>query len=512
MHPDASTPSRQKVFIAASLLYGLAIYPILHADRFYIDDLGRARTGYLGWTTDGRPLSNLVVETLNLGAPISDLTPLPQLLAVLLLAWLAVTLAKKFAIPGTWRAPLILAPLVVNPFFLENLSYKFDVLPMTLATVLAGITVTAIPATRWRVMPGALALLATLCLYQPALNVFLVFVIAEFVMGQRDLLPPRLLIGSLAARGAHLLLASIAYKAVSAATVKGHYAIAHGAIAAAAALPDTIHRNLVSFWQYVAGLLPGLWSKPLLTAIAAGMLASVYWAIRYLVASWRGAPGAARLGMGACAVLLPPTLAIATWGPMLALESPVYAPRVAIGFGALSAVSLLFAWAVLDRVRVKASWQAVVLAAPVYGLFAFSIVYGNSLKLQKDYEDRVAAQIATDLSRVSAEHAISAYVLQGSLGHAVVVRHTMRKYPLVGVLVPVHLTEGWGWAYEELQHFGVDMPHLPNAPHTTMRATSDATPDAARNAMPHGPAVAVARDYRIYLDRDIAIVAFPPSS
>lgn len=57
--------------------------------------------------------------------------------------------------------------------------------------------------------------------------------------------------------------------------------------------------------------------------------------------------------------------------------------------------------------------------------------------------------IATDLSRVSAEHARSAYTLQGSQGHAVVVRHTMRKYPLIGVQVPVHLTEGWGWADEE---------------------------------------------------------------
>ncbi|HTK00631.1 MAG TPA: glucosyltransferase domain-containing protein, partial [Bordetella sp.] len=148
MQPPVSTPTpRRHVFIAALLLYALVIWPIIHADRFYIDDLGRARSGYLGWTSDGRPLSNLVVETLNLGAPISDLSPLPQLLALLLLAYLAVTLARKFEIPGAWRAPLILAPLAANPFFLENLSYKFDVLPMTLATALSCMAVTAIPRT-----------------------------------------------------------------------------------------------------------------------------------------------------------------------------------------------------------------------------------------------------------------------------------------------------------------------------------------------------------------------------
>ncbi|ARP84152.1 hypothetical protein CAL12_27295 [Bordetella genomosp. 8] len=507
MHPTAPSPSRQKAFIAASLLYGLAMYPILHADRFYIDDLGRARSGYLGWTTDGRPLSNLVVETLNLGAPISDLSPLPQLLAVLLLAWLAVTLARKFAIPGTWRAPLILAPLVINPFFLENLSYKFDVLPMTLATVLAGIAVTAIAPAPRRVVLGALALLATLCLYQPALNVFLVFTIAEFVMGQRDLLPPRRLAGALAARAAQLLLALVAYKGVIAVTVNGHYATAHGAIAPMGALPATVWHNLLSFWRYVTGLLPGLWSKPLLVCIAAGALASVYWALRYLVMGWRAAPAATRLGMAACAVLLPPALAIAAWGPMLALELPVYAPRVAIGFGALGAASLLFAWAAMQRVRVKPSWQVAALAVPVYGLFTFCFVYGNSLKLQKDYENRVAAQIATDLSRIAAGHAIAAYTLEGSLGHAVVVRHTLRKYPLIGALVPVHLTEGWGWAYEELQHFGVDLPYRLTAPQMPRVVPgTTAAPGAG------GPAVAVARDYRIYLEGDMAVVAFLPSS
>ncbi|ANN74320.1 glucosyltransferase domain-containing protein [Bordetella bronchialis] len=496
MQSPASSPPRQKVFIAALLLYGLVIYPIIHADRFYIDDLGRARTGYLGWTSDGRPLSNLVVETLNLGAPISDLSPLPQLLALLLLAYLAVTLARKFGIPGTWRAPLILAPMVASPFFLENLSYKFDVLPMTLATALSCLAVTAIPRVRWGALLGAVALLATLCLYQPALNVFLVFAVAEFVLAQRDLRPMRELAAMLGMRGLQLLCALAAYKAVVAVTVKGHYATAHGAIASAGDLASIAQRNLAGFWRYVVDMLPGLWAKPLLWFMAGGTLVALYWAVRYLARSWRAASMPGRIAMAAAIALLPVALLIAPWGPMLALRLPVYAPRVAIGFGALGAAGLLFVWTALDRLRLAPRWQVAGFAVPVYGLLTFCFVYGDSLKLQKEFENRVAAQVSADLSRLGAQHRITEYALQGSLGHSVVVRHTIRKYPLIATLVPVHLTEGWGWAYEELRLFGVDTAHEASAP----------------RAAPQTQAVSVARDYRVFLDGDIAIVSFAPAS
>ncbi|AOB33158.1 hypothetical protein AKI39_24025 [Bordetella sp. H567] len=490
------TPSRKHVFIAALLLYALVMWPILHADRFYIDDLGRALHGYLGWTSDGRPLANLVVETMNLGAPISDLSPLPQLLALLLLAYLAVTVSSKFNIPGTWRAPLIVAPLVANPFFLENLSYKFDVLPMTLATALSCMAVTAIPRTGWRALLGSLALLATLCLYQPALNVFLVFVIAEFVLGQRDLLPMRQLLVTLAVRAGQLVLALLAYKLVIAGTVKGRYAIAHGAIASANTCVAVFQRNLAAFWRYVLDQLPGLWAKPLLVFIAAGALAGAYWGVRYLARGWHGASAPGRLVAIAAIVLIPLALVIAPWGPMLLLEAPVYAPRVAIGFGALGAVGVLFAWTALERTRLTAAWQTAVLTVPIYGLLTFCFVYGASLKQQKEFENRVAAQLSADLGRIGAQRPISEYVLVGSLGHDVLVRHTIHKYPLIATLVPVHLTQGWGWAYEEMRHFGVDMK-------------ADVT---AHPQVPHTPAVAVSRDYALYLDHDKAIVSFTPAS
>ncbi|CAM3359362.1 Glucosyltransferase GtrII-like protein [Bordetella sputigena] len=495
MHPDATPTSRQKVFIAALLLYGLAIfYPILHADRFYIDDLGRARTGYLGWTTDGRPLANVLVETLNLGTPISDLTPLPQLLAALLLAYLAVTVAKRFDIPGTWRAPLILAPLVANPFFLENLSYKFDVLPMTLATALSCMAVTTIPMTRWGRVLGSVALLAALCLYQPTLNVFLVFVFAEFALAHRDLPSPRALFGTLAIRGAQLAAALLAYTIVIAGTVRGHYATAHGAIATMGALPGTVQSNLVAFWRYALNLLPGLWTKPLWWSAGAGMLAAIGWSVRYLVVGWSRASIPARIAMSASVILLPLAFVLAPWGPMLALEAPVFAPRVAVGLGALGAAGLLLLWTVLQRVRLAAAWQVAALAVSVYGLFLFCFVYGQSLKQQKDFENRIAAQISDDLYRIAGQHALTGYMLKGRLGHAVLLQRTIGKYPLIGALVPVYLTQGWGWADDELRNFGVELKHEMATP-----------PD-----IPRDPPVAVSRNYRIYLDHDIAIIAFTP--
>jgi hypothetical protein len=327
------------------------------------------------------------------------------------------------------------------------------------------------------------------------LNVFLVLAVAEFVLAQRDLRPRGELLKMLGMRCGQLLLALLVYKQVIAVTVKGRYATAHGVIASASTLGDAAHRNLVGFWRYVLDLLPGLWAKPLLGFIVAGALIAVCWSARYLALGWRTASVSARLGMIAGVLLIPPALIVAPWGPMLALELPVYAPRVAIGFGALGVAGLLFVWTALERIRMAPRWQVVALTLPVYGLLTFCFVYGDSLKLQKDFENRVAAQVSADLSRIGAQQTVSEYSLRGSLGHAVLVRHTIKKYPLIACLVPVHLTEGWGWAYEAMQQFGVDTAYKLSAP------------PVAAEMQP----VAISRDYRIYLDHGMAIVAFTPA-
>jgi hypothetical protein len=489
--------SGRPVFLAALSLYGLAIWPILHADRFYIDDLGRAYAGYLGWSSDGRPLANVVMELFNLGTPLTDLSPLPQLAALLLFSMLAVKVARRFAIEGTWRAPLIVAPLVAQPFFLENLSYKFDSLTMSLAVTLAALAVAGPAAWAWRGLPGMACILASLCLYQPALNVFLVFALAELVFEQARGCAPRPLLALAGVRMLQLLVACGLYRCVLAATVKGHYATSHQQLPdAAQAWPVMLH-NLAAFWSYVKVYTATSWAALACLLTLAGVALALGAAIRYAVAHWAASRGRVRLALALGPIAVVFGAAVFPWGPMLLLRDPVFAPRVMVGVGALASAALLSVSCALTRWRASPRWHVAVLAGPAYGLLVFAAAYGNALGLQKAYEDRVTADIAQDLSALAERAGVRRYTLRGHAARPPVVRHDIRRYPLLDVLVPVYLTAGWGWAGDALRHAGSDLRFL---------ASSDM-------AVPCATVPAVQRQaYRVYTQDDMAIVVFPDAA
>jgi hypothetical protein len=338
-------------FLWAFALYLLAILPIIRADRFYVDDMGRALTGYLGWSGDGRPLANVFMEVFNLGTPLTDISPLPQIVSVALLAALAVSVAGRFRIPGNILPALIVAPLVISPFFLENLSYKFDALTMTLALFLAVMTVLKTRDDLPGVLLGTLGLVASLSLYQAAFNAFLVFAAVEFVdMQQRD--EPVAAWGKrIVVRAAQALGALMIYKPIAASSIKGGYAALHSQLATVSELPAIMGRNLSLFWTYVNQALTGIWGRTLLIWIAAAILIALALSLRYLVRHWATATPGQRLVMGLAALGVVPGFVLAPWGPLTAMLHPMLLPRTMIGFGALAAAASLLigtAWPAMD--------------------------------------------------------------------------------------------------------------------------------------------------------------------
>ncbi|MDE6915592.1 MAG: hypothetical protein K2P39_02175 [Lachnospiraceae bacterium] len=76
----------KKAVLVLAMLYVLGISAILRADFKYIDDLGRVRYGYRGWNDFSRYLNECLSVVLHADAYLTDISPLPQLTAVLILA------------------------------------------------------------------------------------------------------------------------------------------------------------------------------------------------------------------------------------------------------------------------------------------------------------------------------------------------------------------------------------------------------------------------------------------
>ncbi|MFC4277821.1 glucosyltransferase domain-containing protein [Achromobacter aloeverae] len=484
----------RRPFSAALILFGLILWPILHADRLYIDDMGRASDGYLGWGSDGRPLANVMMEVINAGTPLTDITPIPQLGALLLLAALAALLARRLNLQGSWLPALCALPLAGSPYYLENLSYKFDVLTMTTAMTLAAIA--ALDPMRggwWQVPRKMLFLLMALCLYQPAANVYVLLVIAQVIIGQLRNLEPTELLRQVASQLGGTMLACILYVMVLKHTVSGGYSASHSAID-----PAIFFENLRRFWRYIWVTLTTMRGWVLLALAGISVPVTLLGALYYAVRQWPRAGAGVRVALCLAVPLLPLSLLVAPWGPMLVLAQPVFAPRVMMGFGALMTVSALILSTAVPLLRGDRRHVIGLLILPAAVMVVIASVYGNSLEQQKAYEDNLSGNMVDDVAALRARMPLEGIALVGQAGHPPIVKHNLRKHPILAELLPVHLTQGWGWAEDQLRMFGRVPPMRPIAPETAA-ALAGEKPDIVRAS------------YRVYVRDRIAIFVFKPS-
>ena len=130
----------RKLFFALLFIYGFAINAIIRANYNYIDDLGRVAQGYRGWDNFSRFTSEYLSIFIHTNRFLNDISPLPQYLAVFLLAISSLILIVLITdnLKFTWWSVIAVIPLGLSPYFLECLSYKYDSPYMSLS-VLASI-------------------------------------------------------------------------------------------------------------------------------------------------------------------------------------------------------------------------------------------------------------------------------------------------------------------------------------------------------------------------------------
>lgn len=94
----------KKFLLCITLIYSIGISAIVRADFLYLDDLGRTLYGYRGWENFSRFSSNILSGILNGGRLLSDISPLTQLLAAVIMGLAASILAYTFSEGGGDKA------------------------------------------------------------------------------------------------------------------------------------------------------------------------------------------------------------------------------------------------------------------------------------------------------------------------------------------------------------------------------------------------------------------------
>ncbi|HFN3851164.1 glucosyltransferase domain-containing protein [Escherichia coli] len=427
-----------------SIMSGLIILlPILMANRLYVDDIGRATHGYLSWDDNGRPLTSLIMKLITTNSSMIDVSPLPQLLGIILFCAAIHLFANRVGIDNEFDRVLIVAATVSTPIILENLSYRFDTLTMMLSAICFMIA----PVLSFKIKPYdyvvKIALVVSgLSMYQVNISFYVIASLCIFISIQNhkpDTAIKNAIINAVCLVAGYIIYSLIIVKIY----VTGAYSLEHSKIIE---LSD-INRAYDTILYYIKMI--GLYYNgfELYCLIALMLIAFIPLLCNFKVI----ALSRFHLACGiTCLAAIPLALA-SVLIPISLLKYPVLHPRVLMPFSGF--IFFLSFLALADNVLLKKA-SRVLLVAIIFPAYVFSFIYGNALSTQTKYEEIITSSIYSDLGKIDYKANDSLFFSGKPLKSPVVLR-TEKEKPFISELLYPTYKPKWMFANMNLNRYGV---------------------------------------------------------
>ena len=401
---------------------------VLRTNFYYMDDNGRGAFGYKDWDYFGRYLSTAFATLLHGGNYLVDITPLPQLVALAVMAGAGVVLLAVFygrTRFGLWEIGAAVM-LALNPYFLECLSFRFDA-PYMAVSVLAGV----LPLLFYQrktgvyIFASALGILAVCTSYQAATGVFPIAVIALALRMWNSGKTMKETMAFCLKSVVGYALGLVYFKLVIMKPADAVY-VSNSLPAAADLIPNMVG-NYRRYWSLILTDLKPFWHG--LTALMAAV---------YLVGTVRKS----RQKKLAAAVLAAAALVMMVllcFGIYPVLESTLFSPRAMYGYGVL--LTILAVVTVEGVEKIPAKLPALALS---WVFFVFSLTYGNALSLQKDYVEFRIQAVINDLDDLEVCQTGQPVLLRltGGIGQTPIMDNMPQNYNILNRLVPESFAGG----------------------------------------------------------------------
>lgn len=415
------------------------IIPIILADRLYIDDILRSQLGYKRWGINGRPFADFIVSTLNLTTGnITDLSPLPLFVACASFSACALIYFRtNLSYLGPIKSSLVFFFMFANPFMLENISYKFDVLPMVLS-----LSILLIPyGFRFKyslsTLLGAVCVLASLSLYQASITLFCSLALIEVFLNYRNRTPDIYIIKTSINRLLQFFIGYLAYHFVANLYIEGKY--------------NKTHSQIIDF--STGGILSAFETAKSFNAkilmIASEIPATAYvvlfvsflYAIAIVVRNIRN--GAPQSYLNALIVISSPIcIYLFTYLHLSILKYPVITDRVLISFcGFILYAMIIFFSAARNK------YACIILVAPlIIFSYVYSYTYGNAMKYQKEYDSVLSQDISRTILN-NDPNSSKTVLIYGTQRSSIQRDNAVARFPSLETLVPLYYTFGWWGTY-----------------------------------------------------------------
>jgi hypothetical protein len=414
--------SMTKPILLMTGIYGAALIALFRANFYYIDDLGRTLDGYIRMWPESRYVSQILGLIVHADFNINDISPLPQLLAVLFVAAASVLLVYVLNNGKITLSGLIASiPLGLSPYFLACFSFKYDAPYMALSVLASIVPFLFIQNNRAFITSSILALWVMCMTYQASSGIYVMLALMiacrEWNNGQKSGKEIGVFIG----------IASVSF---CAALIMFRIFLIHpsggyngSAMFGLSRMMPGVFVNFCHYVSYINSDFALTWKA-----------GAVFICLLYIIMETKQSVHNKLI----VAVVLVITLCVifaVSFGAYLVLEKPQYNPRGIYGFGIFIALVTIS----ISSKKYKVNMAAVIALNWCFIVFAFT--YGNALADQKRYTDFRTEILLNDLKQIFPQGPTEDMMLQlqGDVGYAPSVQHIADHYPVITRLVPVLL-------------------------------------------------------------------------
>ena len=449
-----------KPVLIMSGVYLLGIVTIIRANFSYIDDIGRATEGYREWHAWSRYISELSSIFIHGDTNLTDISPLPQLLAILILSISSVLLVyiignKKITVVRL----LASIPLGLSPYFLECLSYKFDA-PYMALSILASIVPFLFITRKKAFFFCSVASLLIMCMtYQAASGIYpMIVLLLCFRDWNSRKKPNKEILSFMGMAAGTFCFAILCFKIFLVKPVPDYFYGSNTIFPIHQIIPGTLS-NIKGYVMIINQDLGTIWKVGIALVLFFFIIQSIHQSAQKQISSFF------------VIILIIGLSFIASYGVYSVFPTLWYLPRTLFGFGLFLAILCIFV--VSDYKKIA----TITVLALNWCLFVFAFSYGNALADQARYAEFRMGMLLHDLSSLYPDQNREDVTLQikNSIDYAPSVKNIAKHYPVIERLVP-KLLEGdtdWGFYYFSLRFKSIlfdpksldarndDVSHLP---------------------------------------------------
>ncbi len=439
-------------FLFLFLIYLLSISSLLRANVDFHDDMQRIVDGVPGFELFSRHLMGFLSKVVNTGTYLADISPLTQILAVLILSAASLILILTFSDKEKitlWNLAAVL-PLGLSPYFLECLSFKFDS-PYMALTVLLGVLPFLFrqskPSLYFTVI--ALCTLSASSIYQASLGIFpSLVVLLAFLLWLRN--PDwKKTFSFILISAAGYLAGMILYRIFIMRPVSDYVS---SEMFSLKNLPGGVLANLKQYFSLVLFDFDIKW-----------LCAAAFLLVSFLYLSLRKTKARKLLTFifGAAAIVLSLSL---SFGLYIALTTPSFSCRAMYGFGVCIA-AIAVSCTNFERSHC-ARLGALYLS---WCLVVFSFLYGNALQEQVRYRDFRIESVIQEVNGLGIlNHDGNTNIqITGTIGISPIVKNMPQYQGVLQRLVSMTFQQDGGtWNdYPFYHYYGLE--HIVRADHLT---------------------------------------------